>query len=215
MLTPYNVSPYSRLKVWWKCKKCNYGWKERISAVANGSKCPSCSGRWATKNNCLETLYPNLAAQLYSERNHGLKPSDIVANNKIRRKYYWKCDKCFHLWRASIYHRTKVDLSTCPNCSGTKNNTHGIFNKSLVTKKGYTYNANASIFNFSLVLCRQWHPDKNGDLTPYATSCSCEEKVWWLCEKCNHEWEEKVSIRVNGSVCPNCFGKPKIPEKFA
>jgi hypothetical protein len=30
-------------------------------------------------------------------------------------------------------------------------------------------------------LAAQWHPDKNGSLTPADVSRGCNKKVWWRC----------------------------------
>ncbi|WP_306487357.1 zinc-ribbon domain-containing protein [Agathobaculum sp.] len=29
----------------------------------------------------------------------------------------------------------------------------------------------------------QWHPERNGDLTPDQVSLFSHRKVWWLCER--------------------------------
>lgn len=38
-LTPNQVTPNSNLKVYWKCRKCNYSWK---SIISNRPRCPHC-----------------------------------------------------------------------------------------------------------------------------------------------------------------------------
>ena len=63
----------------------------------------------------------------------------------------------------------------------------------------------------------EWHPSKNGNLTPDKVNKSAQYKVWWL-GKCGHEWQMSVSdrtvefIRKNGKKknrygCPYCSGK--------
>lgn len=52
----------------------------------------------------------------------------------------------------------------------------------------------------------QWHPVKNGRLTPENVLPYSDKKVWWLCEY-GHEWESKINNRVNGRNCPVCSGK--------
>lgn len=54
-------------------------------------------------------------------------------------------------------------------------------------------------------LAREWHPTKNGILTPEMISRSSGKKVWWLCEK-GHEWQSSVDNRSRGNGCPYCAG---------
>ena len=48
-------------------------------------------------------------------------------------------------------------------------------------------------------LAKEWHPTKNGELTPYDVTHGSNKKVWWL-GKCGHEWEQIVKSRTNGKV---------------
>jgi hypothetical protein len=54
-------------------------------------------------------------------------------------------------------------------------------------------------------IAKQWHPSKNGDLTPYNLTYGSNKKVWWKCNKVsNHEWEASIKKRCNFSKCPLC-----------
>lgn len=55
----------------------------------------------------------------------------------------------------------------------------------------------------------QWHPTKNGTLTPRDVTAFDNEKRWWLCEK-GHDWDATVSNRSNGKDCPYCSGHKVI-----
>ena len=63
-------------------------------------------------------------------------------------------------------------------------------------------------------IAKEWHPTKNGDLTPQDVTVGSNKKVWWLCEK-GHEWKTSVVHRSNGNRCPKCFGESKtsFPEQ--
>jgi len=53
----------------------------------------------------------------------------------------------------------------------------------------------------------QWHPTRNGDLTPDQVSAGSRRKVWWRCEQ-GHEWGAKVSDRTSrGDGCAVCSGR--------
>lgn len=56
-------------------------------------------------------------------------------------------------------------------------------------------------------LAREWHPTRNGDLTPRDVARASGRKVWWRCAS-GHEWEAAVYSRsVGGNGCPYCSGK--------
>lgn len=56
-------------------------------------------------------------------------------------------------------------------------------------------------------LATEWHPSKNGDLTPHDLTIGSGKKVWWLCSKNpQHVWEAKVLNRGKGNGCPYCNG---------
>ena len=58
--------PYSHKKVWWKCEK-GHEWQIAVAArTKKKSGCPYCSGRLASDDNCLQTLYPELAKEWHS-----------------------------------------------------------------------------------------------------------------------------------------------------
>ena len=52
-------------------------------------------------------------------------------------------------------------------------------------------------------LAKQWHPTKNGKLTPDAVTPGSNKKVWWICDK-GHEWKTAVKNRRRGSGCHYC-----------
>lgn len=53
-------------------------------------------------------------------------------------------------------------------------------------------------------IAAQWHPTKNGELTPQMISYGYEKNVWWQCRH-GHEWKASPATRINaGSGCPVC-----------
>lgn len=56
-------------------------------------------------------------------------------------------------------------------------------------------------------LSKEWHPTKNGQLTPSQVFLNTHKKVWWL-GVCRHEWEASITNRTSRhSNCPFCSGK--------
>lgn len=60
-------------------------------------------------------------------------------------------------------------------------------------------------------LLAQWHPARNGALTPRDVAAGSKRKVWWICEK-GHEWQACVVSRTgDGTGCPVCAGRVVLP----
>lgn len=56
-------------------------------------------------------------------------------------------------------------------------------------------------------LSKEWHPTKNGDLTPNDITAGKFKPVWWLCPKCGYEWQASPNNRKRGIGCPCCSGR--------
>ena len=94
------------------------------------------------------------------EKNTDLNPKELTIGSD--KKVWWKCCKCGHEWQAWIYNRSKG--SGCPGCSG----------RALVVGKN-------DLLTKRPALAKQWHPTKNGFLSPKDVTFSCNKKIWWLC----------------------------------
>lgn len=84
-----NASSKSNRPYWWKCSK-SHEWETRIrNRVELNNQCPYCSGRLATPENNLKSLFPQIAA-LFNEEKNNLKAQDVTPT--FNRKLYWKCN---------------------------------------------------------------------------------------------------------------------------
>ncbi len=137
-------------------------------------------GKLVVGKNDLESSYNSALKEWDYERNGDLKPSMVSIGSK--KKVWWKCQDCGYEWIAAVYNRTKANPSGCPQCSGR------------VGKK------------LSSTLISEWHPSRNGDLSPYNVKAGSSLKVWWKCQR-GHEWQMTVITRSKGSGCPFCQGK--------
>jgi hypothetical protein len=181
-LAPQDVTPNSHKKVWWVCKN-GHEWRVSIANRNKGRGCPYCAGQKVCIDNCLKTLNLNLANEWHPTKNGELTPEDVVSGS--RKKVWWLCKKR-HEWKASIFSRS---LGTgCPYCAG----------------KAVCDDNCLKILNPSLAA--EWHPTKNGKLTPYNVRPNSHKKVWWKCKK-HHEWPALISHRNKGIGCPYCSGK--------
>lgn len=56
-------------------------------------------------------------------------------------------------------------------------------------------------------IAKEWHPQKNGTLTPEMVAPLSSKRVWWL-GACGHEWKMSIQNRVYQRCnCPICAGK--------
>ena len=64
-------------------------------------------------------------------------------------------------------------------------------------------------------IAKQWHPTKNGDLSPCQFTHGTHKKVWWKCDKGDdHEWMTPIAYRSNGSGCPFCTLTPQSRQEL-
>ena len=59
-------------------------------------------------------------------------------------------------------------------------------------------------------LVKEWHPTKNGELTPNDITHGSKKKVWWLCSK-GHSYERTPNTRTSHDTgCPYCSGNKTL-----
>lgn len=126
-----------------------------------------------------------LLSQWHSTKNKGLTPETISYGS--RKKVWWQCDHG-HEWQAMVVSRKSGN--GCPVCA----------NQVIVPGEN-------DLATTQPELAKQWHPEKNGHLTPNMVCDGSNKKVWWRCEQ-GHEWQAVVYSRaIYGHGCPVCAGK--------
>ncbi len=184
-INPHLISPNSHHKAWWICSK-GHEWEAQIKGRNNGGGCPYCSGHKVCKDNCLATIYPDLAKEWHPTKNGKLTPDDVTYGSGIN--VWWKC-KNGHEWKQQINQRKKNGkIIQCPYCTGER-----LFHENCLA----TVNPE---------LAKEWHPARNGKLTPSDIFPNSNKKVWWRCKK-GHEWNAVVASRNAGGNCPYCAGQ--------
>jgi len=183
-LRPEDVRPRTDKHVWWRCSRNpTHVWRVSIDNRTGPRKsgCPYCSGRVADAKSSLRALYPAIAAEWHPTKNGALDPGEITT--KSHRKVFWQCLRNpSHEWQMTILSRT-FSGQGCPLC--------------------------ASLRGRNPRLAAEWHPSKNGRLTPDDVRPSSHQRVWWKCRSNeDHVWRTSVSARKGGEVgCPYCAGK--------
>ena len=127
----------------------------------------------------LATRFPDVASEWHPTLNGALKPENIrpFSNKKVS----WQCKKG-HVWQDYVHIRVKPrkGKSECPECR----------------KWGNKYPE----------IAKEWHPTKNGTLTPYDVTTNSEKSVYWQCPiNSSHVYKCKVLRRIYSSRgCPSC-----------
>jgi hypothetical protein len=153
-----------------------------------GSRCPFCRGRRVSVTNSLQTQAKSVAREWHPIKNGSLRPSDVVAGST--RRIFWRCRKDpSHEWEAPL--RTRTAGHGCPFCSGLR-----ICSKTTLAAVAPD-------------IAKQWHPTKNGVLTPKDVPAHTNAMVWWKCPRApDHEWQTSLFGRVDrGRGCPFCAGR--------
>jgi hypothetical protein len=179
-LTPKDVTPGSTKKVWWTCSE-GHTWEAVVSYRNRGTGCPYCAGRAVGSDNCLEAINPKLTKQWHPLKNENLTPKEVSPNSD--RKAWWVCG-IGHEWEATISNRNRG--RGCPYCAGRA-----------IGEDNSLHTVNPS-------LAAEWHPAKNGRLTPRDVTPGSSKRVWWQCRK-GHAWEAYIHSRNRGyGRCPYC-----------
>ena len=189
-LTPREISYGSKRTIWWRCER-GHAWQAAVYTRTEGSGCPYCKGKraWPGEND-LASQQPDLAAQWHPTKNGGVTPTDVTPGS--RHKAWWICEKG-HVWQAIVKSRA-IGGAGCPVCA----------NRRITPGENDLAAAYPD-------LAKQWHPTKNGTLTPRDVVAGTRRKVWWVCGK-GHAWQAAVASRAgSGAGCPVCAGKAVVP----
>jgi len=209
-LTPTQVLAGTNAKVWWRCEQ-GHEWEATVdSRTRRGTGCPVHAGRQVLTRNTTHTdpaahmvgmstprppepgqsladKFFDISAQWHPTRNGDLTPAQVLAGTNA--KVWCRCVQG-HEWETAVHTRTSQDTG-CPVCAGLN----------LLT-------GDDDLVTTLPGIAAQWHPTKNGDLTPDRVTAGSEIRVWWRCEQ-GHEWKAAVILRIYGS-----FGCPVCAERF-
>jgi Zn finger protein HypA/HybF involved in hydrogenase expression len=144
-----------RKKLLWKCSTCDNEYLQSGRHRANGHGCPACTGRFLHSDgrNSMAVTHPHLALEYQGDA------TKIMAGT--HHKIDWKCSTCDHKWEASGHNRVQANAG-CPACSN----------------KAIHIDGRNSMAKTHPHLAAEFHPTKNGNLTPDNLMAGSDEKVW-------------------------------------
>ena len=211
-LTPDKTLPSSNVEIWWclpyddpRTKQhFDFKWKAPVkSRTQKKCGCPFLTNKrlWIGYND-LATLHPDLALEWNAEKN-GMEASEVIGQSA--KKFFW----------VQYYNDDFTGKQFCFEWEATIN--------ARVNGSGNPYlTGNALLSGFNDLATRhpeiasEWHPVRNGGLTPDQVFAKDSRRVWWykkyfdtvLGKEFEFEWQTTVGSRTaNNSGCPYLSGR--------
>ena len=183
-LTPDQVMPFSRKKLWWRCP-FGHEWQATANSRSRGSSCTICQNKKVVPGlNDLPTRYPKLISEWGD--NNGTLTLDQLRPKDLATRVWWKCGTCGNEYLQLISSKVYRD-SKCPYCTGRK----------LIP--GFN-----DLETTHPELAAEWDGDANTEYTPQEVTWISRKYVWWRCP-CGHSWgcklRERTMEQKNCVVC--------------
>ena len=189
------IGNMSAKKYWFKCLPAGHEWIASMgNRIGKGSNCPACYGRVAHEGNSLASLFPDVAAELNSQKS-GVTADELVAGSE--RTVWWTCKVGGHEWETMPYTRTRFGTG-CPYCTNQKIN-----------------HQNSLVALFPQIAL-EFNEKKNG-ISANEVGAGALKHVWWKCSAKGHEWKSYISNRTSQMLgCPKCSARftSKIENEF-
>lgn len=125
--------------------------------------------------------------------------ADIVLKSEYQKNKYTGLDKTIQ--NLFILFNIKCDVNT-------ERDANAIHEQYLNVLQAY------SLAHQYPEIVKSWHKTKNGNLLPTMFNAYSNEKVWWHCDKCGGDWQERIEARTAlNRRCPYCSGR-KVLQSF-
>ena len=185
-LDPNKLTRGSNKIASWICSKCNHKWKttiyHRATAGTGCRKCHYSKRQNISFNESIAYTNPETRKNWHPTKNHKLTPDLFKPGSRY--KAWWQCHECGNEW--------EIPIKNYNGCSYCRRHSELLKN---------------NLKKHNPELACEWHPTKNGAITPRGVSPSSNKIAWWKCSKCGYEWDAKISNRTNGRGCPLCANR--------
>jgi superfamily II DNA or RNA helicase len=161
---------------WWRCEN-GHSFQRSPRSMLSDSACPDC--RRGPSASSIAKARPSLIPLWNAEKNGDASPTTVDAAQVANA--WWRCPKGHDFQRSPLL---MVRDSVCPVCTATE--------KSLATT--------------NTAVAAEWHPTRNGEITPAQVDADHVMNAWWLCPN-GHDYQATVRSRARGSRnCSTCYG---------
>jgi hypothetical protein len=137
----------------------------------------------------LATENPYLARDFHTEKNGGVTAEQVHPGSNTT--FWWKCSTCGHEWQQKV--SIRAGGHGCPPC--------GVERRARLRSMPAPGRSFADLYP---EVATQWHPTRNGDVTPDHVAAASNKLVWWQCAR-GHEWQATVVSRREHGRCRECL----------
>ncbi|SFN27109.1 Probable Zinc-ribbon domain-containing protein [Saccharopolyspora antimicrobica] len=183
------VTTRATRKCFWKCPECGLRFAAQVYEMASRPSCPDCKAKrsreWHEEYETWKiTPVADVPELLAAWADDDDPQTVMVAEGFPLRRF-----------RCPQGHHPRISPLTflhggCPHCRGAE---------TAATGKQWLANTLPEIAS-------QWHPTRNGKLTPHDVVWNSKRTVWWKTDCCGYEWQESVRDRdkYQRLRCPVC-----------
>lgn len=200
---PRNISPSTNKKYWFYCGECGHDFSISLNHIQRGVWCGYCTNTIRCNEISCKSCFKNSFASnekskyWHPTKNGNIWPRDVAISSG--EEYWFHCEDCGHdfcnnlakiergVWCAYCANKKRCDHASCTFC----------FANSFANSEKAKY----------------WHPTKNENVKPRDIAAAHSgNKYWFVCEKCNHDFDMVVSSIRRGSWCPYCAHQKRCDE---
>jgi len=180
------------------CSQCGHYFMSSAHHVTNQNAwCPYCVNQKRCKSDCSICVKNSFASHEKSQFWHKTKNlvTPSMVSNGDSRKYWFKCDICFHDFETSPHVIVGIN-SWCPYCVNRKRcgvDCNMCFNNSFASHEKSQF----------------WHHLKNKVIPRMVAKCD-NRQYWFICEICSHSFQMSPGSIVNNQTwCPYCVNRKR------
>lgn len=191
-LKPSEISKGSSKHFYFNCDKCNHEFLMQLNVVTRGGWCNYCSNtKLCDDNNCKICFDKSFAS--HEKSKYWSSKNDVTPRHVFKvtaKKYLFKCNTCNHEFINNPSHVSNGRW--CPYCCVPQKQLCGskecsdCYNKSFASHEKSVYWSDKNEVKPEFVM-------KNGD-----------KKIWFNCDKCNHDFETQIKRVSKDGWCPYC-----------
>jgi rubredoxin len=172
-----------RTLAWWRCPVCDHSFSAMPKDLQPEPRCPACAQRRSDERDRMWQMPVASVTELRFAWQDAADASVVLIGDHTPRA--WRCPNGHspHV-RPSLYWE-----HGCPSCRANS-----------------TRKEQKMVSDLQPELSQQWHPTRNGKLSPDKVVWNSRRSIWWLSECCGHEWEETPLARdkYKRLRCPAC-----------
>ena len=209
-LKPESVTQGSHNKIIFNCYKCDHEFISFIQNIVKGMWCPYCCVNSRTIcssddcNACFDRSFASSEKSKYWSIKNKILPREITKSSN--KKFIFNCDKCNHEFESSL--KMITNGFWCIYCGKNSHAICGKQNCDICVNKSFEMNP------------KKIYWSEQNKVKPWQVFNNCNDKFWFKCDKCPHEFETSLN-NINGGKwcsycsssklcnddCETCFGK--------